>query len=159
MKSTTVGCACSVLPHVSWACTRATIMNQPVRYVRACLWAFRLRLCEDTMKLVASILLAALASASAFQLAAPRAAVVPLTTSHRRTRSVHLQEKEELSAEQIVAAAEKASEPSAPSAAWPEGKPVPQYVPVAEDVESGKFDPRIILYVSLPALVLIGQVS
>ena len=132
--------------------------TRPLR-ARFTLSAFRLRLCEDTMKLVASILLAALASASAFQLAAPRAAVVPLTTSHRRTRSVHLQEKEELSAEQIVAAAEKASEPSAPSAAWPEGKPVPQYVPVAEDVESGKFDPRIILYVSLPALVLIGQVS
>ena len=42
---------------------------------------------------------------------------------------------------------------------WPEAKPTAGNVPLAEDVvsEKAKFDPRFILYVSLPALVLIGQ--
>ena len=68
------------------------------------------------------LLLSAVASASALQLAAPRASVAPLATQ-RRARPIRLQEKEELTAEQIVAAAEKAS--GEPAAAWPESQPVP----------------------------------
>ena len=100
--------------------------------------------------------LAVVASASALQLAVPRASVAPLCSPHR-ARPIRLQGEEELTAEQIVAAAEKAS--GEPQAAWPEGRPVPGVVPVAEDVNEGGFDPRIILYVSLPALVLVGQVK
>ena len=54
-----------------------------------------------------------------------------------------------------VAAAEKASEPG--QTAWPEAAPVPGLTPVINDDAQGEFDPRIILYVSLPALVLVGQ--
>ena len=131
------------------------------RSARACEKLFRLRRSrpagdrEEIMK-VLLLLLSAVASASALQLAAPRASVAPLATQ-RRARPIRLQEKEELTAEQIVAAAEKAS--GEPAAAWPESQPVPGVVPVAEDVSEGGFDPRIILYVSLPALVLVGQVS
>jgi len=77
----------------------------------------------------------------------PRAAVPRLATD------------EQLTPEQIVAAAEAASEPSGEAVAWPESKaPPPGGAPIAapEDREDG-FDPRLILYVSLPALVLIGQ--
>ena len=63
---------------------------------------------------------------------------------------------EELSAEQIVAAAEKASEQEA----WPEAKPPAQLQPIVttdDGTEKEPFDPRFIVYVSIPALVLGGQ--
>jgi len=46
---------------------------------------------------------------------------------------------------------------AADTSSWPEGKPKPA---TPEDTSVGPsegFDPRVILYVSLPALVLIGQ--
>jgi hypothetical protein len=97
------------------------------------------------------------APAAALQLAARVPAARPLTA---RAPHVRLEEKppmpsEELSAEQIVATAEKASEPQE---AWPESRPVPGLAPIVNDAgESKEFDPRFILYVSLPALVLGGQ--
>jgi len=62
---------------------------------------------------------------------------------------------DQLPPEQIRAAADAASAPEA----WPESQaPTPGGAPVLtpEEISDG-FDPRIILYVSLPALVLLGQ--
>ena len=105
-------------------------------------------------KRLVGLLLALVVPPSAWALQLPRA---PVAAPLARARPVRLQEPpsgaDELSPEQIVAAAEKASEP-----AWPESRPQPGVVPIAEDVANGdKFDPRFILYVSLPALVLGGQ--
>lgn len=99
-----------------------------------------------------------LATAAALQLPRVPLAAPPLA----RARAPLLQEKpvpsEELSAEQIVAAAEKAGEPVG-AESWPEMKPIGGQTELAEDVESkeAQFDPRFVLYVSLPALVLGGQ--
>ena len=80
-------------------------------------------------------------------------------TIRPRASPIRLESTEELSAEQIKAAAEKASEPG--QMAWPESKaPTPGNEPVMSREERGEaegFDPRVILYVSLPALVLVGQ--
>ena len=66
---------------------------------------------------------------------------------------------EEISDEQIKAAAEKASEDG--KTLWPESQaPMPGNEPMLSKEERGEsegFDPRVILYVSLPALVLLGQ--
>ena len=42
-------------------------------------------------------------------------------------------------------------------APWPAQKPTFGVVPNTNEDDPKEFDPRIILYVSLPALVLIGQ--
>ena len=96
-----------------------------------------------------SLVLALLATpALALQLAPLRA---PLQAM--RAPIVRLEETE-LSDEQIAQAAEKASEPAE---AWPAQKPTFGVVPNTNEDDPKEFDPRIILYVSLPALVLIGQ--
>jgi len=96
-------------------------------------------------------LLALLACASAFELRA-----VPLARSRCAVSSLHglrLQEGkpepvQELSSETIAKAAEVASAP---------GAGAPSASPGAAEEEEEVFDPRIIVYVSLPALVLLGQ--
>ena len=101
----------------------------------------------------------AASSAAALQLNA--AAPVLRRSSGNILRVVPVQLEEtsggttELSNEQITAAAEKASEPS-----WPEMGSSKQPDPIPLEglpSSSGGFDPRIIIYVSLPALVLVGQ--
>ena len=66
---------------------------------------------------------------------------------------------EEISDDQIKAAAETASEDG--KMLWPESNaPVPGNEPVLSKEERGEsdgFDPRVILYVTVPALVLGGQ--
>ena len=101
------------------------------------------------------MLAVALTCCSALQLGT--AALRP--TLRSRASPIRLESTDELSAEQIKAAAEKASEPGQMS--WPESKaPTPGNEPVMTKEERGEaegFDPRVILYVSLPALVLVGQ--
>ena len=115
------------------------------------------------MARTALLVLAISAAADALRLQ-PRAVLTVPCPSRTRVCSIRLQESpspsDELTPEQIVAAAEKAGEPVPPAQeAWPSQRPTPGVVPMAEDVADpdGKFDPRIILYVSLPALVLLGQ--
>lgn len=69
---------------------------------------------------------------------------------------------QQLSDETLRKAAETASEPSGP--AWP--TPEPQRAPInqgwgegggVQPEESDGFDPRLVLYVTVPALVLAGQ--
>ena len=91
------------------------------------------------------------ATASGLQLASLRATA----PTHARISALRLAE-DELSTEQITQAAEAASAPQA----WPEQKaPVPGNEPVMskEERENDGFDPRIVVYVSIPALVLVGQ--
>lgn len=98
-----------------------------------------------------------LSGCSALQLSS--AAAQPSIRRAITTRSSPIRLEEQISDEQIKAAAEKASEPG--QMAWPESKaPSPGNEPVMTREERGEaegFDPRVILYVSLPALVLLGQ--
>ncbi len=98
----------------------------------------------------------ALAPASAFHLAASPAL---RTRSIARCGLLRLDgtdgEPEPITPEQLQSAAEAASEPmSWPS---PNAAPAPAPAPTKAEEGGGKFDPRIIIYVSLPALVLIAQ--
>ena len=106
------------------------------------------------------LLLLAAAPATALQLlAAPRVA-----PGLARSPPVRLEDEtplpsDQLSVEQIVAAAEKAA-PSAPppEPEWPVQRPPPALAPIVNDAaEEGKFGPKFLIYVSLPALVLLGQ--
>jgi hypothetical protein len=97
------------------------------------------------------VVVCVLASTSALRFGAS-----PLSLQHRRVvraNTPHLQEK--LSDEQIKATADAASGETS----WPEQKPIVPTIPrVDESVSKEEADPlRLILYVSLPALVLIGQ--
>ena len=100
---------------------------------------------------------AATSTASAVRLAAPhlRRAPTPMVLASGGDAD------QKLSDEQIAATAAKATEDPA---SWPDAKPPPQIAsvqdaPPAEGLPSSPdgFDPRIIAYVGLPALVLIGQ--
>ena len=105
------------------------------------------------------LLLAALAAASALQvpLSAHRPLGRPAPSSVRSVPHPILQEgKEEtvLSDEAIKGAAAAAS---GGETSWPQAQPKG---PTPDDTSVGPsegFDPRIIIYVSLPALVLLGQ--
>lgn len=103
------------------------------------------------------LILSIISGCCALRVAISQPHAVSYATSARRMPLARLAETEkegsvELSDEQIKAAAEKSAEP-----AWPEAAPVPGLTPVINDDAQGEFDPRIILYVSLPALVLLGQ--
>ena len=112
-------------------------------------------------------LLLAAAGASGLQLAAaPSSLHRPQLVRHGAPcmqESPEPPPSQQLSDETLRKAAETASEPSA---AWP--TPEPQRAAINEPAsyaagggvvpeESDEFDPRIILYVGVPALVLIGQ--
>ena len=115
------------------------------------------------------LLLLAAAPVTALQLlATPRVA-----PGLARLPAVHLEDdqvpSDQLSVEQIVAAAEKAA-PSAPppqasgapasgEPEWSVQRPPPQLAPIPNPADEGKFEigPKFLIYVSLPALVLLGQ--
>ena len=81
------------------------------------------------------------------------------TTSRSAHRfvGVRMQEGDELSDETLCSTAAAATGEDQTTTAWPEAKPTPV---TPDDMSVGPsegFDPRVILYVSLPALVLLGQ--
>ena len=100
------------------------------------------------------LFLCVLSTTSAFQLPPLRAA----TAARARSAPIRLEGETPLTDEQITSAAEKASEPQT---LWPEAQPASavQANELADDVKDGsaQFDPKIIGYVALPALVLLGQ--